>query len=566
MAELTPLSSWLYTLPERTVATRRGISVKTQDFRLQIQSWIAALQSKPGQRWAVYHSDAYNFLAILFALWQLRRTACVPGDNRAGTVQRLINHVDGFIGEFPVEEAVVGKAEIRSMNKQWIQLEPDFPAVEIYTSGSTGEPKSIGKTIAQLEREIEALEQQWPGDRSSVVLATVSHQHMYGMTFRLLWPLSVGRPFERELCEYTEDISHVAKNYTSFSLVTSPSHLGRVNTSINWRDAADRCEYLISSAAPLSRADSLNASQIFAADVREIYGSSETGAIAWRCQQETDIDALWRPLPGVELNPTEEHTLSVISPYLDSVYALELPDRVEFNSKGEFKLIGRIDRIVKVEGKRVSLASIENLLLDHPAVKNVRALTFEHKRVETAVVIQLTPAGDKQLHALESKGLIKVLKGMLAEHFEAVVLPRRWRFVNQLPYNSQGKLPLSALQGLFDDTLIRWPRIEHRELVGNQLTLKCNIPAELEYFEGHFPDNPILPGIVQIHWAVAYGQKYLSVTGIFNSLEVIKFSHVITTNTEVIISLQYDMAKSKLSFQYESNKGIHSSGRICFRK
>ncbi len=567
---LTPLSKWLNSQPDNIVAVQNGHKKSTRDFVSRVQFWINILRDRKGARWAVYHEDTFEFLAIVYALWQLDKTACIPGDNRPGTVQRLKNHVDGFVGEFPAETVTVDEefnSIKESMNeikpKEWVDLKHDFLALEIYTSGSTGEPKPIIKTISQLERELEVLELLWPSDVGSVVLATVSHQHLYGMTFRLFWPFSSGRAFEQKICEYPEDIIYQAKYYQSLSLVSSPSHLGRMNDSLDWPSL--HCLHVISSAAPLAKKDSLKSTQLLRAPVREIYGSSETGAIAWRIQKDNDLDALWQPLPKVNLRSTSENTLEVQSPYLGTISSFVLLDRIEFNSEGAFKLLGRTDRIVKVEGKRVSLTMIENLLLENTnLVKNVKVITLEHYRVETAVVLQLTEEGSKQLKKQGRKALIKIFKENLVAHLEAVVLPRRWRFVDQMPYNKQGKLSLASLKTLFEKKPVIWPKIIQQENVDGVLTMGCYISTDLLYFEGHFDERPVLPGIVQVHWAQSFGRQFLQVAGSFIRLEVIKFQQIISPDCNLSITLKYDSATMKLTFKYESDKGVHSSGRICF--
>ena len=565
MTKLTALSSWLQVLPKQIVAVRKGDAKTSEDFEQRVLDWVNALSEHSGNRWAVYHSDAYEFLAILFALWQLDRTACIPGDNRSGTMQRLELHVQGFVGQCSLPGTIVDARSKASSKANWKVLAQDFVCLEIYTSGSSGEPKAITKTIAQLDLEVQTLEMQWPSQRESVILATVSHQHLYGITFRLLWPVSAGCPFERDWCEYTEDVLHLAKCYSSFVLISSPSHLGRINTVVDWSQLKGRCDYVLSSAAPLACADSLKASQIFEAPVREIYGSSETGAIAWREQKDLEYEALWRALPEVEVEPASDDTLIVRAPYLIEPDFFLLPDRVEFNRTGDFRLIARVDRIVKVEGKRVSLSAIENQLLEHPWVNNVKALTVEKNRVETAVVVELNEPGLQQIELSSKKEVIKQLKSTLSEFFEAVVLPRRWRFVNKMPFNQQGKLPLDVLQSLFIKEQVKWPDVLRQAMIDGRLTLECRIPTELIYFDGHFPGNPILPGIVQTHWAESYGRQFLSVKGCFTSLEAIKFQQVIPPESLVTLTLKYDENKNKLNFQYESKRGVHSSGRICFR-
>ena len=39
------------------------------------------------------------------------------------------------------------------------------------------------------------------------VLASVSHQHIYGLLFRILLPLSLGLPFDRRSIDYPEQLA-----------------------------------------------------------------------------------------------------------------------------------------------------------------------------------------------------------------------------------------------------------------------------------------------------------------------------------------------------------------------
>lgn len=564
MEQLTQLSDWLCVQPQHSIAVHQDRTVSSVELVQKIDGWMTALSPYSGIRWAVYHTDTCEFLAILLALWQLQRTACVPGDNCQGTVQRLNNHVDGFVGEFPGSGvSCVTEPVIRDINHEWLVLAPDFAALEIYTSGSTGEPKPITKTIAQLDKEVQVLESLWPSYPGSVVLATVSHQHIYGMMFRLFWPFCTQRAFEQRLCEYTEDVLQLGHLYPRFSLVSSPSHLSRMNTSLQWHEMHGRCLSVTSSAAPLNADDSLQVAGLLQTDVREIYGSSETGAIAWR-RQSGGKDGLWRALPGLKLKPSAAQTLLVSSPYLEDDEPLELPDQVEFDNGGAFRLLGRIDRIVKVEGKRVSLSAIEQALIQSELIKNCKVLTIERKRVETAVVAELSENGVNELQSQGRRIVIGRLRSLLKQSFEAVILPRRWRFVENLPYNSQGKLTLNALQAMFEKEPVKWPDIKSQQEQDGQLSMHCFIPEELVYFDGHFEGNPILPGVVQVHWAEAFGRKLLGVRGRFVRLEVVKFQQVIFPQSTVDLVMSYTAEKGKLNFRYESDKGVHSSGRICF--
>lgn len=105
--------------------------------------------------------------------------------------------------------------------------------------------------------------------------------------------------------------------------------------------------------------------------------------------------------------------------------------------------------------------------------------------------------------------------------------------------------------------------IIEQHIVGNNATLLLHIDPEISYFEGHFNHYPILAGVVQLDWAIFYGQKLLSCHTVFVGMEVIKFQQPILPNTDVLLTLRWEKDKQKLYFTYTSGESNnHSSGRI----
>ena len=95
----------------------------------------------------------------------------------------------------------------------------------------------------------------------------------------------------------------------------------------------------------------------------------------------------------------------------------------------------------------------------------------------------------------------------------------------------------------------------------NQCILTLDLPADLLYFQGHFPDQPILAGVVQLNWAVEFARQYLKVEGDVISVEVLKFQQVILPSTTVQLSLELK-TDGKFLFAYSSSLGKHASGRV----
>ncbi|WP_233520484.1 ApeI family dehydratase [Flocculibacter collagenilyticus] len=106
------------------------------------------------------------------------------------------------------------------------------------------------------------------------------------------------------------------------------------------------------------------------------------------------------------------------------------------------------------------------------------------------------------------------------------------------------------------------PQIIGKSLEGDNAQLRLMIPEDLDYFNGHFPNAPILAGVVQLDWAVKYGIESLNMpASTVKNLEVLKFQVVITPGLNVTLSFTRK-SDFKFTFKYESEKGVHASGRV----
>lgn len=86
----------------------------------------------------------------------------------------------------------------------------------------------------------------------------------------------------------------------------------------------------------------------------------------------------------------------------------------------------------------------------------------------------------------------------------------------------------------------------------------------LLYFEGHFPGRPVLPGVVQVHWAVQFARRGLGQAGRFKGIEALKFHRIIEPLVPLTLTLEQAADTGKLHFSYESADGVHSRGKILF--
>ena len=137
----------------------------------------------------------------------------------------------------------------------------------------------------------------------------------------------------------------------------------------------------------------------------EVYGSSVTGGIAWRQRgalgEMPGADA-WQPFPTVDWRLGEEDGLEVRSPHLADHNWLALADRAARSGDKRFLLLGRSDRIVKIEEKRISLSAMEATLQASGLAAEARVILCEPapgERQRLAAFIVPTPQGRAVLDA-----------------------------------------------------------------------------------------------------------------------------------------------------------------------
>ncbi|HUQ53139.1 MAG TPA: hypothetical protein VM692_13020 [Gammaproteobacteria bacterium] len=95
--------------------------------------------------------------------------------------------------------------------------------------------------------------------------------------------------------------------------------------------------------------------------------------------------------------------------------------------------------------------------------------------------------------------------------------------------------------------------------------LHLTIPADLDYFRGHFDGAPVVPGVVQVKWAVEAARRHLGAAGEVSGMENLKFQKVLVPGAAATLTLKWVAADRKLYFSYHRDADRFSSGRLLFR-
>jgi acyl-coenzyme A synthetase/AMP-(fatty) acid ligase len=189
----------------------------------------AELQGRGVKRLALYLDDAAELAIALLAAWRAGITVLLPAVAQPQTRQRMSTQCDLWLDSSGV--ATSGVATLGSLlNADSAALPPapldlDQCRLTLCTSGSSGEAKLIDKSLRQLANEVTALEQLWGAQLGqATILGSVATQHIYGLLFRVLWPLCAGRVFLRRAQPFPKTCS--AKAWPT--ALTSPGSPARL--------------------------------------------------------------------------------------------------------------------------------------------------------------------------------------------------------------------------------------------------------------------------------------------------------------------------------------------------
>lgn len=554
--------------------------IRVEDWHQRIGAWQALLEQHAAMTttWLLFEPDPLEFSAALVAIWERGDSVLLPADNQPETVGAL--HRAGVaLGQVPgAASAGAGRPP------RWSSQPLPEIALSLYTSGSTGEPQRLDKSFAQLDAELATQASLWPFE-GRVVISQVSHQHIYGLLFAILRPLCEGAPIAATTCRYPETLlawlACCRDDARQAVLVSAPPALSRLPETLDWQPVHPALARIYSSGAPLSRAASDLAQACLGTPVHEVYGSSETGGIAWRIQQRGEA---WTPFPGIEVRNDDEQRLWLRSPHLATPEIWQRQaDRIRFAGDG-FVLLGRADRIVKIGGKRISLTAVDRALNALLGVERAQALPLQRRDLRLAAVVQLSETELPRDHAAR-RDAVRRLRQQLAARFETPALPRYWRFVDHWPTNAQGKLSADIRQRLFQDLDDRRaPRWLGERPVDGGWCITLEVPEQSAYVDGHFDAQPVLPGVTLVHWAMQLARRLFSLEAHFAGLERLRFPLPLLPGDRFEMTLVHtpahrrdaarqtsrhdsprseDPRKESLQLHCDSRRGRHVSGRIA---
>jgi acyl-coenzyme A synthetase/AMP-(fatty) acid ligase len=470
--------------------------------------------------------DLHKFAAAFLTKLQAKETVILTSNAQPKFLEEICDSKTAILTDYP-------NAEIPPYSKIPLDAEIIF-----YTSGTTGKPKRVHKYFRELDAECSVLAEHF-GEKckGSIFCRTVSHYHIYGLLVSLLLPIRLGCEFRKDI-DLPESLNSLQGK--KITLVSSPAFLKRIKNEINLDIVAVFC-----SGGVLQKEAAENASKMLGAWPIEIYGSTETGGIAYR---ESKNGLEWKPFSVCKLSVADNGCLKVQSPYIAEPEGFVTGDLAEFLDNGNFLLKGRADSIVKIEEKRISLVEVENRIRESGLVQDTCVVPIFTNRQCLGAAIALNEHGKNKLKDFSVSQKNTYFRNFLANFLEGVTIPKRWRYLEALPQDSQGKIKSSDIKSLFESC--------------RKATVNFSISASSDYFNGHFEKFPLLPAVVQVDIAIRQAALRFGSSLNLNRILKVKFMNPILPETPLKLELNYIDSENKLSFDFfnEESNAHYSSG------
>ncbi len=601
-------AKWLDILNDdgaRWVCQQAGRDFSMAQFRRRIHILQEAIENKECRDWILHDNDGFRFICAMFALLSTGRNVLIPSNSNQATIEALLKPGVGLLGfnpKFPNSmdiKAVLHDAEDAAPDKP-ITAQREWGQATFFTSGSSGAPKMIVKSAEQLYLEADSFNRKWRPAAGALFIPLVSHLHIYGLTFAYLLPLLARAGFylprNAGLLGVLEPITLASKcAMNELVVVTSPT-IGRQSKQIH---ALAESESLSKDNRPLpitqvfcaggklTNANARRIIDLFDCPITEIFGSTESGAVATRqhCKHQHENQTnWWQLLPGLEAAVVGEATpeskfdtpfdanpeaksgdLSVWGGHAGG--SMDAPvitgDAVAFIDHERFELLGRSDQICKIEGKRASLPNLVAIVEGCELVGEAAVLPWAANGKEALLCgVVLSPAGESCYRASGKYATDLLIKTHISQFVDPVLRPRNIRYLERMPGNEMGKIPRQVLHELLAE-----PVFPELPLVGDvagdhdALMLSLSIPMELRFLRGHFDNKPIVPGVVLLHWVYHFIDEHWKLPMNQAKINRLKFSHPVMPGDKLTLTLKRGATGVEFLYQNASARKF-SSGQI----
>ena len=409
--------------------------------------------------------------------------------------------------------------------------------LEFKTGGTLSSAKSVKKSVKNVLQEISILFEELQIPKNLEFVLTTTPEHFFGFTFSA-FAIKHGYKINPNRINYPEDL-----NKKNTVLITTPSFL-EIMQKYNFIPC-EKPEVIISAGSELKE-KIFNYAKSISKRVIEIYGSTETGVIGYR---ESEAEA-FKLLAPVVIQEIGEDFFKIQTPFSYSGIEV-LNDKIELVG-GKIRFVSRVGKILKIQEKRIDAYEMEKQICLNEYIQDVYCFEYSGK---VAALTVLSPLGVDFVIKNGTLDLIKLLKKELDSNFE--VVPQRWKFVDEIPKQNNGKFDKEKIKSYFDINL-SMPLILSKNVSENFANYELCFHRNCNFFKGHFEGFPILAGVVQLFFANYFLKDSFRKDCHCGQIRKVKFANII--RPDMVVNLEITTTGSGYNYKYYQDDIIFSSG------
>ena len=425
-----------------------------KDFLVDSAKIRAFISGKTESDWILHCEDYWYFLCAFVVLLQCKKRILLTQNISESFIAEIKKPDVGFLTDQNVSDAVFIPELVEKSSEPDEKFVREVPVLNseetcimMFTSGSTGKPKAVPQRMKEFEEDNAFIISRWGKEFTSrKLVTTVSQHHIYGFLFGMSLPFTLGVPFRRKRIEFPEEFETLTDE--TYMIIATPAFLKRtveIEEKLSLKNP-----WIFTSGGACSPELAEKTEKVFGFCPLEVYGSTETSGIAYRQQSKDGLK--FTPFANAKLWLGDDGCLRVVSPYIKNPEGFATADLAEFFDDGRFVLKGRSDSIVKIEEKRISLTEVENRILQTGLVEDVKVIALQNDvRQYLAAAVVLNAEGKKKFENTEKFYINRYFHDFLMQYFENVVLPKKWRFVEKLPVDVQGKKHKDEIAAMFNE-------------------------------------------------------------------------------------------------------------------
>lgn len=340
------------------------------------------------------------------------------------------------------------------------------PALIVYTSGTTGAPKGVVLSQEAIAASLDDLAEVWEWGEEDVLVHALPLFHVHGLILGILGPLRRGGTVHH-LGRFSTEAVTAGLDNGGTMLFGVPTMYHRIAEALEAEPALVRAlrgtRLLVSGSAALPLTDHERITGATGQHVVERYGMTETLMnTSIRVGGPYQPGSVGTPLPSVDVRLVDESgqrieasdgstigEIQVRGPQLfaeylgrpeatDAAFAggwFRTGDMATRDADGFYRIVGRASTdLIKSGGYKIGAGEIENVLLQHPGVREVAVTAEPDPDLGERIIAWVVPTTPEV--PVSQAELVDHVAYQLSPHKR----PREVRYRAELPRNYMGKV------------------------------------------------------------------------------------------------------------------------------